>query len=124
MHESVARELEEGHRLRAEVDALLERNGLRRVPANIHLFCGDVSNGKVHETIRNETGAALEEIDLFYTFPVGHDDYASLIAARGRPGSTFLVYGVNRVIPRHPGLELIEHLTPLNQTRAVYRRPA
>jgi SAM-dependent methyltransferase len=115
--------LEEGRELRVELDALLRQKGLRPVPENVHLFRGDASDEATHETIRHATGVALEEIDLFYTFPVGHDDHAALIAARGRPGGTFLVYGVNRVFPRHEGLDLLDHLSPPGGAFAVYRKP-
>ena len=48
--------------------------------------------------------------------------FSELVAARGRPGSVYLVYGMNRIFPRYPGLQLVEALTPLQGALAVYRK--
>ena len=54
--------------------------------------------------------------------PFGHDEFARLIAHCGKPGSVFLVYGMNRIFPQYDGLELLESLSPLGGVLAVYRK--
>lgn len=116
--------LEEHGELRKQLGAALAGDGLRPVPGNIHLFCGDATDWATHDAIRRATGIAFADVDVFYTFLTAHEEFAKLIVARGKPGCTFLVYGMNRIFPRYDGLELIESLSPLGDVLAVYRKPA
>ena len=59
--------------------------------------------------------------DLFYTYLVMHEEFAELIKARGRKGSVFLVYGVDRILPRYEGLRLLP-VSPLKGILAAYRK--
>jgi hypothetical protein len=114
--------LDEHRQQRAELAAQLEQQGLRPLPDNSLLFRGDATDWVMHEVIRRATGVAFDEIDIFYTFLSGHDEFAGLIAARGRPGCAYLIYGMNEIFPRYAGLELVES-SPVGGVLAVYRKP-
>ncbi len=114
--------LDEHATLQKHLDELLSSRDLQPVPKNVHLFHGDATDGSVHDLIRREVGVTLSEFDIFYTYLSAHDDFAALIAEHGKPGSTFLVYGMNRIFPCYDGLELIESLSPLGGMLAVYRK--
>jgi len=108
--------------LKRELDSRLNELELTRSPDNIRLFCGDSTAPSVHDAIRESTGLALSDFDLFYAFVAGPDPLAELVAMRGRPGAVYLVYSMNRIFPKYPGLQLIEDLSPLNDVLAVYRK--
>jgi len=115
--------VEEHRQLRTELDAELKQGGLRPVPDNVFLFRGDATDWVMHDVMRRRTGVAFDEVDLFYTFLTGHDEFAALIAARGRPGCSYLVYGMDRIFPSYEGLKLDEELSPLGGAIAVFRKP-
>jgi SAM-dependent methyltransferase len=115
--------VEEHRRQRTELANELERQSLRPLPDNVYLFRGDATDWMMHEVFRRATDVAFDEIDIFYTFLTGHEEFAGLIAARGKPGCAFLIYGVGDVLPRYDDLELVEQLSPLNRALAVYRKP-
>ena len=114
--------VEEHRELRTELAAELETAGLRPVPDNVSLFRGDATDWVMHDVIRRATDIAFDEIDLFYTFLTGHDEFADLIAARGKPGCAYLVYGVDRIVPRYGGLTQVDGMAPLDDVLAVYRK--
>jgi hypothetical protein len=115
--------VEEHRQLTAELADALAADGLRPVPDNVFLFRGDATDWVMHDVIRRATDVAFDEIDIFYTFLTGHDEFADLIAARGKPGCAYLVYGVDRVVPRYEGLARVDGLAPLGDALAVYRKP-
>jgi SAM-dependent methyltransferase len=115
--------LDESTSLREQVDAALTTKRLRSVPRNIHLFCGDATDWTTHAAIQQQTGIAFAEFDVFYTFLTAHEVFSTLIAAHGKPGCAFLVYGMDRIFPRYDGLDFIESLSPLGGVLAVYRKP-
>lgn len=100
----------------------LQVRGLSAPPDNIRLFQGDSTDVEVQKRIFHETGIPFEDFDLFYTYLVMHEEFAELIGRRARPGAVFMVYGLDKVVPRYPGLELIEPLSPLNGILALYRK--
>ena len=108
--------------LKRELDARLDDLGLTRPPDNIRLFCGDSTSQPIHGAIRESVDLELSDFDLFYAFVAGPDPLAELVATRGKPGSVYLVYSMNRVFPRYPGLRLIEALSPLGDVLAVYQK--
>lgn len=108
--------------LRDELQAILDDQGLSRIPDNIHLFCGDSTSESIHRAIRAKVGLDLEDFDVFYTYLNSHEVFAELVAERGKPGSVYLVYGMNRVFPRYEGLKLIETVSPLEDVLAVYQK--
>ena len=108
--------------LKRQLDARLDDLGLARPPDNIRLFCGDSTSRQIHDTIRESADLELSDFDLFYAFVAGPDPLAELVASRGRPGSVYLVYSMNRIFPRYPGLRLVEALSPLDDVLAVYQK--
>jgi hypothetical protein len=93
--------LDEYGPLKGELEARMEERGLSRPPDNVRLFCGDSTSEPVHAAIR---------------------EGAELVAAHGRAGSVYLVYGMDRIFPQYDGLELVEAMAPLERALAVYRK--
>ena len=50
------------------------------------------------------------------------DSFAALLASKARAGAVYMVYGVGRVLPRYPGLQLLEKLSPLEGIVALYQK--
>jgi SAM-dependent methyltransferase len=115
--------LDESASLREQLDASLVNKRLRALPQNIHLFCSDATDWTTHAAIKQGTGIAFAEFDIFYTFLTAHEAFSTLIAAHGKPGCAFLIYGMDRIFPRYDGLDFIESLSPLGGVLAVYRKP-
>lgn len=116
--------VDEAAPLRQELDSILQCQGLSPSPDNIHLFCGDSTSAETQAAVRERVGLELGDFDLFYTYLNSHDLFAAMVAARGRPGSVFAVYGMNAILPAYPGLELVGGMDPLRGTLAVYRKQA
>ena len=108
--------------LKRKLGVQLDDLGLPRPPDNIRLFCGDSTSQSVHGAIRESVGLELADFDLFYAFVAGPDPLAELVATRGKPGSVYLVFSMNRIFPRYPGLRLVEALSPLGDVLAVYQK--
>jgi hypothetical protein len=115
--------LEENVQLRAELDRALADEGLLPVPGNIHLFHGDSTERALHQTVANRSGVAMNEFDLFYTYFVMMEEFAELIAARGKPGAVFMIYGLDGIRPDYPGLKPLCLPRPLPGPLALYRKP-
>jgi SAM-dependent methyltransferase len=107
--------------LKRSLENELEAQGLSKPPNNISIFQGDSTGTGVYRSIRDATGADFEDFDLFYTYLVMHEEFAELIKARGRRGSVFLVYGVDRVLPRYHGLRLLS-FSPVKGILAADRK--
>ena len=114
--------LEDHAGLKRGLEAELERRGLLPIPGNIQLFQGDSTDGALHDRIEQATGLAFSQFDLFYTYLTMQEEFAALIARRARPGSVFAVYGLERIQPRFPGLELLTPGRALNGILALYRK--
>ena len=109
--------------LKESLDMELKRLNLPLPPESIHLFEGDSLDPALHDRILNDTGLKIENIDLFYTYLTLHEEIAELVAQRARPGALFMVYGLEKIMPRYDRLELITHAEPLEGILAVYRKP-
>lgn len=109
--------------LKEELDKDLIRLDLPLPPDNIHLFEGDSLDPHLHEQIFHETGLRIDDIDLFYTYLTMHEEIAVLIVREAKPGALFMVYGLEKIMPRYDGLELVTPLKPLAGILAVYRKP-
>jgi hypothetical protein len=114
--------LDEYAPLKAELTKILIRDGLLRPPENIALFHGDSTDKAIHEQIFQETGWGFESFDLFYTYLVMHEEFAELITERAREGAYFMVYGVNKILPRYGGLRLLDTISPMEGVLAVYQK--
>jgi hypothetical protein len=113
--------LEEHEPLRAELEAGLSDKDLLPFPGNLLLFAGDAAGRDVYDRIRERTGLAFEDFDVFYTYLWMQAEYAQMISERAKPGAVLLVYGPDRLRPGLEGLRLIDELS--SGSLAVYRKP-
>ena len=116
--------LEEYDPLRGELENTLEKEGLLSPPANIFLFHGDSTDKILHDSITREAGIGIESFDLFYTYLIMHEEFAEMLAERAKRGSIFMVYGLNRIMPRYPGFRLLQDLSPMEGILALYQKEA
>ncbi|MDY6879198.1 MAG: hypothetical protein V2J25_02550 [Desulfatiglans sp.] len=114
--------LDEYDTLRSELEEALESKGLLVPQGNIFLFHGDATDEDVHRKIAEKGKVRLDEIDIFYTYLVMHDEFARLIAEKGKKGALFLVYGLQSVLPKYKGLSLLDDISPLEGILGVYRK--
>ena len=114
--------LEEYEPLRRGFEAVLSEQDLPLPPPNVHLFLGDSTDETLHETIRGRTGTGFGDVDLFYTYLTMQEEFAALIARKARPGALFMVYGLDRVLPRFEGLRLLTPDRSLEGILALYRK--
>lgn len=112
--------LEEYTGLRDRFDNWMRQKGLPRPSGDIHLFCGDTLDPAVHDSITKCTGLGLRDFDLFYTYLTMQEEFAGLIAQEARPGAAFLIYGLESIQPRFPGLRLLTPGRSMNGVLAVY----
>jgi len=82
------------------MDALLVEKGLLLPRRNIFLYHGDSTDESLHDRIHRETGVRFDQFDVFYTYLTMQEEFAELIARKARPGSIFMVYGLEKIIPR------------------------
>jgi hypothetical protein len=108
--------------LRAEVEGVLKAKGLLALPENTYLFHGDATDEGTHAAIRRETGVSFEEFDLFYTYLVMHEEFAELIATKGKRGAIFMVYGLEKILPTYEGFHLLDHISPMEGILAFYQK--
>ena len=104
------------------LEAELEGNNLFLPPDNISLFQGNAMERSLYESIRKEVGIAFEEVDIFYTYLSMQEEFAGLIADRARQGAVFMVYGLEKIMPKHKGLNLLTPETPLKGALALYQK--
>jgi hypothetical protein len=109
--------------LRQDLEAGLKAEGLLPLPGNVSLFLGDAAESDVYARIRERTGLAFEDFDVFYTYLWMQAEYAEMIAERAKPGAILLAYGPDRMRPTLEGLRLVEGLSSMPGRLAVYRKP-
>lgn len=114
--------LDEAAPLEHELEAILRSEDLVLPPANRHLFHGDSLEPEVHDRILTSTGVRFEEVDVFYTFLTLYDAFAELIERRAGKGALFMVFGLDLVIPRLKGFDLIEGGAMNMDKAALYRK--
>ena len=114
--------LDEYMPLRKDLEIHLSHKNLRKLPLNISLFHGDVMDKAVHTAIKEQTRIRFEQYDLFYTYLTMQEEFAGMIAQQARKGAVYMVYGVERIIPRHEGLRLLTPDNPLEGIVAVYQK--
>jgi hypothetical protein len=114
--------LEEYKPLKKDLETELNEKGFAKPPENIFTFNGDSTDSAIHREIFDQTGLLLKDFDLFYTYLVMYEEFASLISKKARPGAIFMIYGLNRIMPRLEGLRLLRHISPLNEIIAVYQK--
>ena len=114
--------LDEYMPLREELDALLAERGLLLPRKNIFLYHGDSMDESLHDRIHQETGIRFDQFDLFYTYLTMQEEFAELIVRKARPGAVFMVYGLEKIIPRFNGLRLLTLARPLEGIVALYQK--
>jgi hypothetical protein len=107
---------------KTELEETLKTVRLPLPPDNIALFLGDTLDDETHETVRNRTGTGFEDFDLFYTYLSMYEEFSELIARKAKKGAIFMVYGLDKILPRINGLELLTSQEPLEGIIALYRK--
>jgi hypothetical protein len=108
--------------VKTELEDALKTAQLPLPPDNISLFLGDSLDDEIHEAIKNRTGTGFEEFDLFYTYLSMYEEFSELIAQKAKKGAIFMVYGLDKVLPKNNGLELLTPQKPLEGIIALYRK--
>ena len=108
--------------LRQELDVLLAGRGLLSPPKNIFLYHGDSTDESLHDLIHFETEVRFDQFDLFYTYLTMQEEFAELILRKAKPGALFMVYGLEKIIPRFAGLRLLTPERPLDGIIALYQK--
>lgn len=114
--------LEEYEPLKQELEDALKAHKLKVPPENIFLFPGDALDSQTHLAIRDSADFDLSDFDLFYTYLIMHEEFSRLVLKKAKRGAIFMVYGLDRIMPRYEGLRLIEKLSPLEGILALYRK--
>ena len=114
--------LDDDRPLRQELEALLGEKRLLLPQKNIFLFHGDSTDESLHDRIHRETGVRFDQFDLFYTYLTMQEEFAELIARKARPGALFMVYGLEKILPRFTGLHLLTPERPLAGIMALYQK--
>ena len=104
-----------------QLEIRLEAEHLPLPPENIRLFHGDVMDSAVQQTIKQETGIGIGDFDLFYTYLTMQEEFAGLIARRAKRGAIFMVYGLEKILPRWDGMTLMTE-QPLEGILALYQK--
>ncbi|MBW2303563.1 MAG: hypothetical protein JRF57_07590 [Deltaproteobacteria bacterium] len=109
--------------LKGDLESELAEAGLSPPPENLFLLNGDSTDESLHKALQAKTGFAFKDFDLFYTYLTMIEEFADLIARKAKPGAVFMAYGLEKVIPRLPGLELLTPEEPLQGILGLYRKP-
>ncbi|MBN2032598.1 MAG: hypothetical protein JW836_04920 [Deltaproteobacteria bacterium] len=108
--------------LRQELDKDLAKEGFFLVPRNIFLFHGDTMDPGLHERVFHKTGLCFDAFDLFYTYLTMQEEFAALINQKAKKGAVFMVYGLEKILPRFRGLHLLTPGKPFEGILALYRK--
>jgi hypothetical protein len=114
--------LDEYRPLKEKLNALLTEKGLLLPRKNIFLYHGDSMDESLHEKIEREAGVRFGQFDMFYTYLTMQAEFAGLIVRKAKPGALFMVYGLEKIIPRLPGLRLLTPERPLEGIIALYQK--
>ena len=108
--------------LRRELEASLRSRALTLPPANTRLFHGNSTEDRIYRRIEKETGVGPADFDLFYTYLSMYEEFAQVIADKAKKGSVFMLYGVERILPRLEGLHLLTPQRPIQGILALYQK--
>jgi hypothetical protein len=114
--------LDEYAPLKKALEGVLREHRLRSPPSNISLIHGSTLDAAVHETLTERTGVRFEEFDLFYTYLTMHEEFAELIAQKAKRGAIFMIYGLERVLPKLDGLRLLTPGELIEGIIALYQK--
>ncbi len=108
-------------RSRKQLDAVLTASAGLLLPCqNIFLYHGDSMDESLHDRIHHETGVRFDQFDLFYTYLTMQEEFAELIVRKAKAGAVFMVYGLEKIIPRFTGLRLLTPEKSLEGIVALY----
>ncbi len=108
--------------VKTELEHALKIARLPLPPDNISLFLGDTLEDETHEAVKNRTGTGFEEFDLFYTYLSMYEEFSELIVRKAKKGALFMVYGLDKILPKINGLKLLTPQRPLEGIIALYRK--
>jgi hypothetical protein len=108
--------------VKTELEETLRTARLLLPPDNISLFLGDTLDDETHEAIKKRTGTSFEDFDLFYTYLSMYEEFSELIVRKAKKGALFMVYGLDKILPKINGLELLTPQGPLEGIIALYRK--
>lgn len=114
--------LDEYEILKKDLEAALAKDTLPFPPDNITLIHGDSMDEELHKALYEQTGVNFESFDLFYTYLTMYEEFADLIARKAKKGAAFMVYGLEKVIPKLNGLSLLTQNEPIQGILAVYQK--
>jgi hypothetical protein len=114
--------LDEYRPLRNQLDAVLTEAQLPLPSENISLYHGDSTDEPLHDRIHHETGVRFDQVDLFYTYLTMQEEFAELIVRKAKTGAVFMVYGLEKIIPRFTGLRLLTPEKSLEGIVALYQK--
>ena len=114
--------LDEYAPLKKALEGALRQDHLQSPPDNICLVHGDTLDATVYETLTERAGVRLEEFDLFYTYLTMHEEFAQLIAQKAKKGAVFMIYGLERVLPKLDGLRLLTPGELIQGIIALYQK--
>jgi hypothetical protein len=114
--------LDEYVTVKAELDEALKTDQLPLPPDNISLFLGDALDDEIHQSIKDETGVNFEDFDLFYTYLTMYEEFSELIFRKAKRGTIFMVYGLDKVLPKIEGFQLLTPKKPIEGIIALYQR--
>ena len=107
--------------LLGQLKSRLEAEHIPLPPENIRVFQGDVMDSTLQQTIKQETGIGIGDFDLFYTYLTMQEEFAGLIARKAKRGAIFMVYGLEKILPRWDGMTLMTE-QPLEGILALYQK--
>ncbi|MBN2061493.1 MAG: hypothetical protein JW882_13865 [Deltaproteobacteria bacterium] len=105
-----------------ELKLYLIKHRLVLPPRNINLFHGDSMDKKLYLSIHARTGISFHDFDIYYTYLTMQKEFAGLIAGEAKKGAIFMVYGLEKVLPRFDGLRLLTPGAPMRGILAVYQK--
>ena len=108
--------------LKTGLEATLMESDLAFPPDNIFLFNGDSLDDVLHEAIDEQTGVSFGEFDLFYTYLTMYEEFAELVGRKAKKGAVFMVYGLERILPKFNGLHLLTPERPIEDTLTLYKK--
>jgi len=108
--------------LRAELETSLQSEALTPPPANVLLYHGNSAADGIYDRIEREAGVGLAGFDLFYTYLTMYSEFGEVIAEKAKKGAVFMLYGVERILPRLKGLHLLTPGGPIQGVLALYQK--
>ncbi|NIR15293.1 MAG: hypothetical protein GWN86_15715 [Desulfobacterales bacterium] len=65
---------------------------------------------------------SFDQFDLFYTYLTMYEEFAELISQKAKRGAVFMIYGLERVLPKLDGLQLLTPGELIQGIIALYQK--